>query len=130
MGEGDERHRLGGKGLLFLPSAFSTGVGVYLGEAWPYALTYPARGIAAAPPASATGLAKLIGRTRAKILTELAAPASTTHLAALFGQSAGTTGGHLAALRAGGLVTGTRTGRSVMYTRTPLGDALVAGTLS
>lgn len=126
----DRRHRLGGKGLLFLPSVFLTGVGAYLEEAWPYALIYPARGIAAEPPAPAAGLATLIGRTRARILTELAVPASTTHLAALFGQSLGTTGGHFAALRASGLITGTRAGRTVLYTRTPLGDALVAGTLS
>ncbi|MEU0571972.1 winged helix-turn-helix domain-containing protein [Nonomuraea sp. NPDC005983] len=123
-------HRLGGRGLLFLPSAFISAVGVYLEEAWPHALVYPARGIAAEPPGRTAGLAVLIGRTRARILVELAVPATTTHLAALLGQSVGTTGGHLSALRGTGLVSGTRTGRSVLYARTPLGDALVAGALA
>ncbi|WP_246267752.1 ArsR/SmtB family transcription factor [Nonomuraea typhae] len=120
-------HRLGGKGLLFLPSVFTNGVGLYLDEAWPYALTYPARGVLAGTGTSEDGLAGLIGRTRARILTELSAPATTTHLAALFGHSAGTTGEHLGALRRAGLVSGTRTGRKVLYTRTALGDALVQG---
>ncbi|GAA2265853.1 DUF5937 family protein [Nonomuraea roseoviolacea subsp. roseoviolacea] len=125
----DERHRLGGRGLLFLPSVFTGNVGAYLEEAWPYALIYPARGVAVEPPPADAGLAALVGRTRARILAELAVPATTTHLAALLEQSVGTTGGHLAALRGSGLVTGTRSGRSVLYTRTPLGDALVAGSL-
>jgi DNA-binding transcriptional ArsR family regulator len=129
MGQSEERHRLGGKGLLFLPSAFVPAVGAYLEDAWPYALTYPARGTAVEAPATGAGaaLAVLIGRTRARILAELAVPATTTHLAALLGHSLGTTGGHLAALRRTGLIAGTRTGRAVLYARTPLGDALVAG---
>lgn len=126
---GDSRHRLGGRGLLFLPSAFVSGVGAYVDEAWPYALVYPARGVAAPVRAAGAELAVLMGRTRARVLTELAVPATTTHLAALLGQSLGGIAGHLAALRRTGLVSGTRTGRSVLYARTPLGDALVAGTI-
>lgn len=129
MGRADKRHRLGGRGLLFLPSVFTGNVGAYLEEAWPYALVYPARGVAVEQPEADAGLAALVGRTRARILAELAVPATTTHLAALLGQSLGTTGGHLAALRGTGLVAGTRSGRSVLYARTPLGDALVAGAL-
>ncbi|MFC4121978.1 ArsR/SmtB family transcription factor [Nonomuraea zeae] len=120
-------HRLGGKGLLFLPSAFMTGIGACLSAAWPYALIYPARGAAATPPARDRDLSALIGRSRARILAELAEPATTTQLAALLGQSVGTTGGHLAALRGTGLIAGTRTGRSVLYARTTLGDALANG---
>ncbi|MFG3440096.1 ArsR family transcriptional regulator [Nonomuraea sp. NPDC047897] len=126
----DGRHRLGGRGLLFVPSVFTGRVGAYLEDAWPYALVYPAWGVAAGPPApDGAALAAVLGRSRARVLAELAVPATTTHLAALLGQSVGTTGGHLAALRGAGLVTGTRTGRSVRYSRTPLGDALVAGGL-
>ncbi|RVX44179.1 ArsR family transcriptional regulator [Nonomuraea polychroma] len=122
-------HRLGGRGLLFLPSAFTGSVGAYLADAWPYALVYPARGTAVAPPAADADLSSLIGRSRARMLAELAEPATTTQLAALLGQSVGTTGGHVAALRRTGLIAGTRTGRSVLYVRTPLGDALVKGAL-
>ncbi|MEW9551418.1 helix-turn-helix domain-containing protein [Nonomuraea sp. NPDC050783] len=123
----EESARLGGRGLLFLPSAFMTTIATYLEEPWPYALLYPARGLAAAPPRPDADLSLLIGRSRARILAELAEPATTTQLAALLGQSPGTTGEHVAALRRTGLITGTRVGRGVLYTRTPLGDALING---
>jgi DNA-binding transcriptional ArsR family regulator len=123
-GEGVEKHRLGGRGLLFVPSVFGPGVAAYLEDSWPYALVYPARGIAV-PHVPAKGLGRLIGKTRATIL--LKTPATTTQLAALLGLSIGGTGDHVAALREAGLITGTRVGRSVLYHRTPLGDALVNG---
>ncbi|MEV5554487.1 helix-turn-helix domain-containing protein [Nonomuraea wenchangensis] len=123
----EERHRLGGRGLLFLPSAFMTAIATYLDEPWPYALLYPARGLGAAPPRPDADLSLLIGRSRARILAELAEPATTTQLAALLGQSPGTTGEHIAALRRTGLIAGARVGRGVLYTRTPLGDALISG---
>lgn len=118
--------RLGGKGLLFLPSAFMTNIAVYAEDAWPYAMIYPARGVAVPQPAPGGGLAELIGRSRARILAELAVPATTTQLAAVLGLSQGTTSEHLSALRRTGLITGTRVGRGVRYARTPLGDALTA----
>jgi predicted MarR family transcription regulator len=40
--------------------------------------------------------------------------------------SLGNVGGHLAVLHAAGLVGRTRTGRSVNYLATPLGDALLS----
>ncbi|GGL21099.1 ArsR family transcriptional regulator [Sphaerisporangium melleum] len=120
----DERHRLGGRGLLFVPSVLGPGVGAYLEDAWPYALVYQARGIAA-PAAPRGGPARLIGATRAAILLRL--PATTTQLAALLDMSVGGIGDHVAALREAGLITGTRVGRSVLYHRTPLGDALAEG---
>ncbi|MCG5214541.1 winged helix-turn-helix domain-containing protein [Streptosporangium sp. KLBMP 9127] len=127
MGDSERICRLDGKGLLFLPTLFSNRMGAYLEESPRFALIYPARGIAAPLPAANDGLAVLIGRTRARILLELAAPGTTTQLAALLGIALGTTGEHLTALRRAGLVTATRTGRSVLYQRTSLGDALTAG---
>ncbi|GIH26971.1 ArsR family transcriptional regulator [Acrocarpospora phusangensis] len=125
---GESEHvRLDGRGLLFMPSAFASSVIPYLEESWPYALVYPARGTAApAPAASTAALSRLIGRSRALILLELGAPATTSQLCARLALSLGTTGEHIAALRAAGLITGTRTGRTVRYHRTPLGDALVS----
>lgn len=122
-GIGDDTRRLGGRGLLFLPSVFVPAAAAHLAEAWPYALIYPARGVAA-PQHAPGGLARLIGRTRTAILTELETPATTTQLAARLGLSIGGTGDHIAALREAGLIAGVRTGRSVLYHRTPLGDSL------
>ncbi|GGK51628.1 ArsR family transcriptional regulator [Planomonospora parontospora subsp. parontospora] len=122
----DETFRLDGRGVLFLPSVFPLGIGSYFEHDWPYALSYPARGTGVPPETGggAAGLAGLIGRTRTRILLELAVPATTSRLATLLGLGLGTVGGHLAALRGAGLVARARTGRSVLYHRTALGDAL------
>ncbi|WP_433243803.1 ArsR family transcriptional regulator [Streptosporangium sp. CA-135522] len=121
----DDTYRLDGRGLLFVPSPFDCGVGSYLERAWPYAISYPARGTGI-PHEAPDGLAGLIGRTRTRVLLELAGPATTSQLVTLLGLSLGTVGGHLAALRRAGLVTGSRTGRGVLYHRTALGDSLVS----
>ncbi|BFV58476.1 hypothetical protein KCMC57_up35800 [Kitasatospora sp. CMC57] len=94
-------------------------------------LVYPPRGIAAlwesprdrAPDA----LAALLGRSRAGLLAELGYPASTTELAARTGMPAPTVSHHLTALRAAGLAVSHRTGRTVVYLHTPLGEALLGG---
>jgi DNA-binding transcriptional ArsR family regulator len=49
---------------------------------------------------------------------------------ALTGYGLGSVGGHLAVLLEAGLVTRRRAGRSVLYVRTPLGNRLVATTMS
>jgi DNA-binding transcriptional ArsR family regulator len=124
--------QLGGRGLLFIPSVFVwPAVAVSLEPPWPPAIFYPARGVAALwerpGKAAADGaLGRLLGRSRAAIILALDEPASTTQLAAALGQSLGGLGGHLAVLRDAGLVAGARSGRSVLYRRTPAGDALVA----
>jgi DNA-binding transcriptional ArsR family regulator len=69
-------------------------------------------------------LDRLIGRSRATLLTALAQPASTSQLVAQLGISLGAAGDHLAVLRDAGLVSRSRSGRSVQYRRTALGDAL------
>ncbi|GAA0992835.1 DUF5937 family protein [Acrocarpospora macrocephala] len=123
-----EHYRLNGRGLLFIPSAFSPKVIPYLEDSWPYAVVYPARGTAVpAHTGGTTALTRLIGRSRARILLELATPATTSQLCARLTLSLGATGDHISALRAAGLITGTRTGRTVRYHRTQLGDALTIG---
>lgn len=120
---------LGGRGLLLVPSVFVwPKVAVYTDPPWPHGLIYPARGTAALlEPDHATppgALADLLGRSRARLLTTLASPASTTQLAASLRLAPGAVGDHLAVLRRAGLVSRARSGRSVLYHRTPLGDAL------
>jgi Helix-turn-helix domain/Family of unknown function (DUF5937) len=124
---------LDGRGLLFVPSAFSWPRLVALTEPpWQPTLMYPARGVGtlwepgqvAAPEA----LAKLLGGRRAAVLTALAAPLSTTELARSLGLSTASVSQHLAVLRDAGLVNGHRVGRLVLYMRSPTGESLSAGT--
>ena len=124
---------LGGRGLLFVPSVFIwPKLALRLDLPWPPSLIYPARGVAALwerpGSASARGtvsaLDRLLGPSRAAILIALEEPASTTQLVAALGQSLGGIGDHLAVLREAGLISRARSGRSVLYRRTPVGDAL------
>ncbi|MFG2043411.1 DUF5937 family protein [Dactylosporangium sp. NPDC048998] len=118
-----------GTGLLLVPSALIwPGVSTFTDPPWRRALVYPARGVAALweAPTGGGALAELVGRSRARLLVALDAPASTTQLAARLGLAVGAVGDHLAILRRAGLVHPARAGRSVLYRRTPLGDALAA----
>ncbi|WP_442906782.1 ArsR/SmtB family transcription factor [Kitasatospora sp. NBC_01246] len=73
------------------------------------------------------GLARVIGRTRARLLAELDAPASTTELAARTGLSAANVSHHLTALRGAGLAARHRAGRTVLYLRTEAAELLLRG---
>lgn len=121
---------LDGQGLLLIPSVFLWDrLAVAVDPPWPPAIVYPARGMAAVwepGRGTAEGLRRLVGAARAQLLLALDEPASTSQLARTQGLSVGGVGDHLAVLRASGLVTRARSGRSVLYHRTPVGDALVA----
>ncbi|MFF9090498.1 DUF5937 family protein [Streptomyces sp. NPDC014991] len=127
-----ERRALRRGGILYLPNVFDA-LWVCLDEPWRNAVVYPADGAAALWPAAAsyhpaaTHLIPLIGRSRALILTTMDGPITTTQLTRALRMSLGTVGDHLSVLRKSGLVEGTRTGRAVVYRRTRLGDALLAG---
>jgi DNA-binding transcriptional ArsR family regulator len=118
-----------GSGLLLIPSVLVwPGTAAFNEPPWPRAIVYPARGAGALwePPGSTDpgALGVLIGHSRARVLRSLADPASTTQLARALGTATGATGDHLAVLLRSGLVDRIRVGRSVLYRRTPLGDAL------
>ncbi|WIX98287.1 DUF5937 family protein [Amycolatopsis mongoliensis] len=121
---------LGGQGLLLVPSVFVwPGVAVQHEAPWPKALIYPARGVAALwenRPAEPGALGNLLGRSRARLLLAIDTPASTTQLARSLGLAVGAVGDHLTVLRRAGLLDRVRSGRSVLYQRTALGDALAA----
>lgn len=122
---------LPGQGLLLVPCVFT----------WPAALpvtaaphvptiTYPPRGLGrlweSQEDVSESPLAELVGRTRAAIVSHLDLPMSTTHLAHQLGVSAPTLSVHLSILRAAGVVDSRRDGRTVLYSRTSLGNQLLA----
>jgi DNA-binding transcriptional ArsR family regulator len=123
---------LDGAGILLVPSVFIFERVITIVDPPPAPATfcYPARGVGTMwfeehDPDDA--LATLLGTTRAQILEALAEPAHTTALAIRFGRSAGNIADHLAILRSNGLIARARVGRHVVYSRTPLGEALIAG---
>jgi DNA-binding transcriptional ArsR family regulator len=123
-------HRLDGAQLRFVPTVFP-GNWLSLNPPHAYAVVYRAAGIADlwsdGKPSPPDGLDRLVGRARATLLRALATPASTSQLVVQLDMSLGAVGDHLAVLRDTGLVTRARTGRSVHYRRTALGDALAEG---
>ncbi|MFF8941836.1 ArsR/SmtB family transcription factor [Streptomyces sp. NPDC014864] len=96
----------------------------------PPILVYPVRNSTAthtiAPAIPSTEMAQLLGPSRAGLLAALTQPASTTQLAARHFLSPATVSYHLGVLHRAGLVTRTRSGRSVLYRRTPEGSRLTA----
>ncbi|MGW4892245.1 winged helix-turn-helix domain-containing protein [Kitasatospora sp. NPDC004240] len=128
---GGDTVRLAGEGLLLIPSVFVwPAVAAHLEAPWPKTLIYPARGTAALletpPAATPEALGALLGRSRARILSALHTPASTSQLARQLRLATGAVGDHLAVLFNAGLLSRARSGRSVLYRRTALGDALAA----
>ncbi|MFF4761688.1 ArsR/SmtB family transcription factor [Streptomyces sp. NPDC001292] len=87
----------------------------------------PVRDRVTAPEPVSAELAGLLGPTRAGLLTALARPASTAQLAQRHFLSPATVSYHLGVLHKAGLVARARSGRAVLYHRTPAGSRL-AGT--
>ncbi|MDF9812764.1 DUF5937 family protein [Streptomyces sp. SPB162] len=124
---------LAGEGLLLIPSVFVwPHLATFIDDPWPKAIVYPARGTAALwetpDPVEPDALAGLLGRSRSRLLAALDQPASTTQLAQSLRLAPGAVGDHLTVLRKAGLLHRARSGRSVLYYRTPLGEALTAVT--
>jgi DNA-binding transcriptional ArsR family regulator len=121
--------KVGERGFLLMPSAYLwPHVAAVVEEPWLPTIIYPATGIAGlwqAPAAPPGALGRLLGRTRAFVLTALDQPVSTTALAAMTGLSPAGVSRHLLALRDAGLVSTARHGHEVRYHRTDLGSALL-----
>jgi DNA-binding transcriptional ArsR family regulator len=130
---GSDHRRVDDAGILLVPSAFiwPPAASVHAQPSAPLTIRYPARGIEAmwspAPADRYRGLRRLIGATRTQILEALDEPAHTTALALHLSRSPGNIADHLAVLRTTGLVDKVRLGLHVIYSRTPLGDALLQG---
>lgn len=122
---------LGRRGLVLVPCAFAwPDVIVRTADPQPV-LTYTPRGLGRlweSPHTSGPSpLAGVIGVTRASLLGQLDLPMTTTQLAHHLDLSAPTVNSHLKALLAAGIIAARRDGRTVLYTRTPLGEQLLAG---
>ncbi len=114
--------------VVVVPSLVVAGPGVSVdptrGGSRPPMVAYPVRHGISAPTAPSPELAGLLGPTRAGLLAALARPASTAQLAASHFLSPATVSYHLGVLHRSGLVTRARSGRSVLYHRTPEGSRL------
>lgn len=117
-----DRH-IGGDGLVFVPHTGLSGRWTCESPSR-IAFVYPARGALADHPHGNGGVARLLGRGRARVVAELRRPATPSQLAAVLAVSLGTVSAHLAALREAGVVTTRRSGRAVYYELTPDGDDL------
>ncbi|MGO2659830.1 ArsR/SmtB family transcription factor [Mycetocola reblochoni] len=122
---------VGVDGLTLAPSVFVINASTMIDLDRSPTLIYPARGQGAmwAPlDRSAPGATDaLLGPTRAGLLSSLAEPRSSTELAFSLGVSPSAVNQHLRVMHAAGLLNRTRHGRSVLYYRSALGDALLAG---
>jgi DNA-binding transcriptional ArsR family regulator len=117
-------------GLALMPSAFIAPGAVALVDTRPPTLVYPTRGLGCVAAADGKGdaaAAKLIGATRTRILEMVGDPMHTVGLARRLERSPGNVADHLKVLLGSRLVRRSRVGRIVMYSRTPLGTAVLAG---
>ena len=120
-----------GDGLVLVPCAFAWPEVLLMRQtAGAPTLAYAPRGIAGLwtdRQRARAGLAELIGRTRAQILTLLELPMTTGQLAGSLGIAAPSVSPQVAVLRDNGLVTSTRRGRVIVHERTGRGDGLIGG---
>jgi DNA-binding transcriptional ArsR family regulator len=115
-------------GLTLMPSAFVAPDAVEVLDQEPPVLVYPTRGlgcVAADGRTDEAAVAKLIGPTRARILELVGDPMHTAGLARRLQRSPGNVADHLKVLHECRLVRRSRLGRTVMYSRTALGNAVL-----
>ncbi|MFJ8883033.1 ArsR/SmtB family transcription factor [Streptomyces sp. NPDC102402] len=126
---------LNGRGLLLVPSYFCWGNPVAFAEpaldpVLVYPLTHePRPSELPGDLGSGAPLATLLGRTRATVLRAAANGATNGELARAAGVSASTASQHTTALRDNGLIVTNRQASSVLHTLTPLGAALLRGSV-
>ncbi|WP_152362962.1 ArsR/SmtB family transcription factor [Microlunatus speluncae] len=118
-------------GLILIPSVFldHRPMASIDGPA-PRLLFYPARNVAtlwSAAPTAPRHSERLLGTSRAQLLSLLAKPRTTAGLAELTGLAPASVSFHLGILRDAGLARRQRVGRDVLYTATSLGTRLING---
>jgi DNA-binding transcriptional ArsR family regulator len=119
-------------GLILVPSLFITDrVQCATSAHWTPAICYPASGryLWATPP-TPRSLDRLLGTTRARILTALTTPLQTGVVARLVSVTNPTASEHLAVLRDAGLIDTSRAGRTATHELTDAGRALLTASRS
>lgn len=122
---------LNGQGVAFMPSTFSRRASTQAEAGSTPLVIYAVRGQGAMwegfDPASGGAAIKILGSRRTQIIEILGSPASSTQLAARLGVSISAVNQQLRALQKARLLSSIRHGRSVLYTRTELAEALIRG---
>ncbi|MGW4946174.1 hypothetical protein ACWEOZ_31850 [Actinoplanes sp. NPDC004185] len=126
----DGEVRLGGHGLLLVPSPFAgPRPRVLVAPGRPALIVYPVEPPAEldSRPAGPAALAGLFGRTRSAVLIQAARPGrhTTSTIARQVGISVSSSSEHLSALRAAGLTSSRREGGAIVHRATTLGRDLV-----
>jgi hypothetical protein len=129
----DQDLHLNGRGLLLVPSFFCHGSAVSFADPglaptviYPIAQQHRWPAIMSAPGHNT--LAKLLGTTRAAVLTAVSTGISTTKLAHILSASPSSISRHTTVLRDAGLLTAHRHGPAILHTHTPLGQQLLDAT--
>ncbi|MBL1097593.1 winged helix-turn-helix transcriptional regulator [Streptomyces sp. 205] len=125
----DRDLRLGGRGLLLIPSFFCrrTSITLLHQDRTPV-LVYPVQHRLLDEGPAAQGrpsLAKLLGPTRAAVLEAAEGSCTTGELARRVGILVSSASQHATVLRNAGLLTSKRVGNTVVHSRTPLGSQLL-----
>lgn len=133
---GHRNYDLDGNGLLLMPSVFA---GSHLmfdpGSLGLPTIDYGPRGLGTVwdnngnPPSAGDPLSALIGHNRTAILRSAELPRTTTDLARELGVSGASISVHLSILKRCGMVTSWRSGRRVLYQRTPLASSILSAVI-
>lgn len=118
------------RGVTFLPTLVKWGTNCPNLPVSDLVFSYRARGrglLSHAEVDTRPGLVGVLGRTRTELLLSLEEPASSTAIAVFMGVTTTAVNQHLRALARAGLLRTSRFGRYVLYQRTEVADALVAG---
>lgn len=118
--------QLHGRGLLLVPSFFCCRMpvmlaDVHLSPVLVFPVDHPETDV------GGSGIAELIGSTRAAVLSSVLDGASTSDVARRVGISLATASHHTAVLRGAGMITSTRRANRVVHAPSPLGLALLDG---
>jgi Bacterial regulatory protein, arsR family/Family of unknown function (DUF5937) len=132
----NRNYDLDGNGLLLMPCVFA---GSHLmfdpGSLGLPSVEYGPRGLGAVwdnngtTPGAGDPLTALIGPSRTAILRRAELPRTTTDLARELSLSGATVSEHLSILRRCGMVTSWRSGRRVLYQRTPLASSILSAVI-